>query len=107
VRSVRLYEGQARFDVIYGTVDRGNATDTAGVQKNASNSTQYFCNGSGGAATGAHRYFLTTTDDFNHDGKPDYVLSNGSTRGTAAWYIHNNIFAGGAYGRTLPRPAGM
>jgi hypothetical protein len=99
---VRLYEGQARFDVIYGTVPPGNMAATAGVQKNAINSTQYFCNGSGGAPTGAHRYFLTTTDDFNHDGKPDYVLSNGSTRGTAAWYMHNNIFAGGAYGPTLP-----
>ena len=30
---LRLYEGQARFDVIYGTV-RGNTSATAGVQKN-------------------------------------------------------------------------
>ena len=31
---LRLYEGQTRFDVIYGTVDNGNTSATAGVQKN-------------------------------------------------------------------------
>ena len=31
---LRLYEGQSRFDVIYGTVDQGNTSATAGVQKN-------------------------------------------------------------------------
>jgi hypothetical protein len=40
--------------------------------------------------------------DFNHDGKPDYVLYNGSTRQTAVWYMNNNVFAGGAYGPILP-----
>jgi hypothetical protein len=40
--------------------------------------------------------------DFNHDGKPDFVLYNGSTRQTAIWYMHNNIFAGGAFGPILP-----
>jgi hypothetical protein len=40
--------------------------------------------------------------DFNHDGKPDYVLYNGSTRQTAVWYMNNNAFAGGVYGPTLP-----
>jgi len=30
---LRLYEGQTRFDVIYGTVDNGNTSATAGVQK--------------------------------------------------------------------------
>src|SRR6266498_1410377 len=30
---LRLYEGQVRFDVIYGTVDLGNSSATAGVQK--------------------------------------------------------------------------
>src|SRR3954471_9108498 len=56
---LRLYEGQSRFDVIYGTVDSGNTSATAGVQKNtAPNFTQYFCNGSGGAATGGQSYTL-------------------------------------------------
>ena len=30
---LRLYEGQTRFDIIYGTVDNGNTSATAGVQK--------------------------------------------------------------------------
>ncbi|HJW37495.1 MAG TPA: hypothetical protein VJ420_02605 [Candidatus Udaeobacter sp.] len=50
---LRLYEGQTRFDVIYGTVEQGNTSATAGVQKNDICFTQYFCNGSGGPATGA------------------------------------------------------
>ncbi len=40
--------------------------------------------------------------DFNDDGKPDYVLYNGSTRQTAVWYMHNNVYAGGAFGPPLP-----
>jgi len=58
---LRLYEGQSRFDVIYGTVDNGNTSATAGVQKDvAPNFTQYFCNGTGAAATGGQSYTLTT-----------------------------------------------
>jgi N-acetylneuraminic acid mutarotase len=44
---LRLYEGQARFDVIYGTATNGNLTATAGVQRDNTCFTQYFCNGSG------------------------------------------------------------
>ena len=33
---VRLYEGQSRFDVIYGTVALGNSSATAGVEKDTS-----------------------------------------------------------------------
>jgi hypothetical protein len=40
--------------------------------------------------------------DFNHDSKPDFVLYNGSTRRTAIWYMHNNVYAGGAFGPILP-----
>jgi len=40
--------------------------------------------------------------DFNHNGKPDYVLYNGGTRQTAVWYMNNNVFAGGVFGPTLP-----
>ena len=54
---LRLYEGQPRFDVIYGTVDNGNTSATAGVQRDDTFFTQYFCNGSGGAATGGQSYF--------------------------------------------------
>jgi hypothetical protein len=55
---LRLYEGQARFDVIYGQMDNGNTAATAGVQKDNSNFTQYFCDGSGGEATGGQSYTL-------------------------------------------------
>jgi hypothetical protein len=40
--------------------------------------------------------------DFSHDSKPDFVLHNGSTRRTAIWYMNNNVYAGGAFGPTLP-----
>jgi hypothetical protein len=54
---VRLYEGQSRFDVIYGTLTNSNTSATAGVQK-VTDFDQYFCNGSGGAATGGQSYIL-------------------------------------------------
>jgi hypothetical protein len=53
---LRLYEGQLRFDVIYGTVTNGNTSATAGVQRDNTFFIQYFCNGSGGAATGGQSY---------------------------------------------------
>ena len=56
---LRLYEGQGRFDVIYGTVAQGNTSATAGVQKNDTTFTQYFCNGSGGAAISAQAYTVS------------------------------------------------
>jgi len=56
---LRLYEGQTRFDVIYGTVALGNSSATAGTQKNSSAFDQYFCNGSGQPATGGQSYIIT------------------------------------------------
>src|SRR4029077_8562049 len=56
---LRLYEGQSRFDIIYGTVTNGNTSATAGVQKNNTAFDQYFCNGTGGAATGGQSYIIT------------------------------------------------
>ena len=53
---LRLYEGQSRFDVIYGTLTSGNTSATAGVQRDDTTFTQYFCNGVGGAAIGAQAY---------------------------------------------------
>jgi Fibronectin type III domain len=55
---LRLYEGQTRFDVIYGTLTSGNTSATAGVQKNDTTFDQYFCNGSGSTATGGQSYTL-------------------------------------------------
>jgi hypothetical protein len=55
---LRLYEGQTHFDVIYGTLTNANTSATAGVQKNDTTFDQYFCNGSGGAASGGQSYML-------------------------------------------------
>jgi hypothetical protein len=102
---VRLYEGQTRFDVIYGFVQRGNTSATAGVQRYDGNFTQHFCNGSDGPVFSPQSYILSTTtefNDFNHNGKPDYVLYNGGTRQTAVWYMNDNVHTDGAFGPTLP-----
>ena len=40
--------------------------------------------------------------DFNGDGKPDYLLFNGSTRQTAIWHLNNNVLSSGLYGPALP-----
>jgi len=48
---VRLYEGQSRFDLIYGAIDDQGASATVGVQKDGSNFTQYECN-TGGLTNG-------------------------------------------------------
>jgi len=56
---LRLYEGEGgkgRFDVVWGAVASGNTSATAGVQRDNTFITHYFCNGSGGAATGGQSY---------------------------------------------------
>jgi hypothetical protein len=58
---LRLYEGQTRFDVIYGTVTNGNSSATAGVQRDDACFNQYFCNGSGGQPTGGWALVPTGT----------------------------------------------
>ena len=45
---------------------------------------------------------LITAADFNRNGKPDYVLHNVNTQGTAIWYLNNNVYVSAAYGPTLP-----
>jgi len=52
---LRLYEGQTRFDVIYGEMAYGNnysGGSTAGTQKDDNCFSQYFCSGVGGPASG-------------------------------------------------------
>jgi plastocyanin/elongation factor P hydroxylase len=42
-------------------------------------------------------------DDFNHDGKPDYVVYNAGTQQTAVWFLnYYNVYIGGASAPTLP-----
>jgi hypothetical protein len=50
----------------------------------------------------ASGYQLRGAADFNGDGKPDYVLSNPTTRQSAIWYMNNNVYVSAAYGPTLP-----
>ena len=40
--------------------------------------------------------------DFNHDGKPDYLLFQATSQGTSIWYMNNNLFVSSASGPTLP-----
>src|SRR4029077_3905633 len=47
----RLYEGQTKFDIIYGQVDQTGSSATVGVQKDTSTFTQYECN-TGGLTNG-------------------------------------------------------
>jgi len=78
---LRLYEGQSRFDIIYGTVAGGNTSATAGVQKDDTTFDQYFCNGSGGAATGGQSYTLQTcgTPTPTFTGTPSPTATNTAT----------------------------
>ena len=52
-----MYEGQLRFDVIYGTVTNGNTSATAGVQRDNTFFTQYSATAPVAAATGGQSYF--------------------------------------------------
>ena len=76
---VRLYEGQSRFDVVYGAVAGGNTSATGGVQKSDTVFTPYFCNGSGGAATGGQSYTQGVCPT------PTPTASPTPTCGPAAW----------------------
>jgi len=50
---VRVYEGQQRFDIIYGRVDQGGSGATVGVQKDTGISfTQFECNQAGALSSG-------------------------------------------------------
>src|SRR4029453_7566750 len=60
--------------------------------------------GSAWGPTPPSGWALVATDEFNNDGKPDYVIYNPSTRQTAIWYLNNNMFIGGAYGPSIPAP---
>ena len=48
---------------------------------------------------GAARAVVT---DFSGEGSPDYVLQRASTHQTGIWYLDNNVYAGSAWGPTLP-----
>jgi hypothetical protein len=50
---VRLYEGQQKFDFIYGQVDQGGSSATIGVQKDTgTSSAQFACNTAGSVSSG-------------------------------------------------------
>ena len=63
---------------------------------------RFFNTGGRYCAQPVRTWQISALGDFNHDGKPDYLLYNASTRRTAVWYMNNNVFLGGAYGPTLP-----
>jgi len=45
---------------------------------------------------------LPSATDFNDDARPDFLLSNPTTRQTAVWYMDKNVRVGSASGPTLP-----
>lgn len=58
---VRLYEGQDRFDVIYGTAAGAGSSATVGAQQGiGTRFSQYLCNGSGSLQSGLLLAFLHT-----------------------------------------------
>jgi hypothetical protein len=101
---LRLYEGQSRFDIIYGTLTNGNTSATAGVQRDNTTFTQYFCNGSGGTATGGQRYVLPAnpTYDFNNDCNADILWQNNSTGQRVIWLMNGTTFQSFVSFATVP-----
>jgi hypothetical protein len=57
---VRLYEGQTRFDIIYGAVPNTGASATVGVQHDAATATSFECN-AGGLSAGLQLTFRMQT----------------------------------------------
>src|SRR5207249_9773935 len=54
---IRLYEGQNRFDIVYGQQDQGGTSATVGVQRDSgSHFTQFECN-TGGLSSGLQLTF--------------------------------------------------
>jgi hypothetical protein len=97
---LRLYEGQSRFDIIYGTVSNGNTSATAGVQQNDTNFQQYFCNGAGGAATGGQSYILSSSCGGGCNGSKIYNIAgfgaSGQTNTTRIYDTGTNTWTTGA-----------
>ncbi|MFL5732660.1 MAG: hypothetical protein ACJ78Q_05605 [Chloroflexia bacterium] len=60
---VRLYEGQTRFDIIYGSIPTGGASATVGVQKSQVSGpvTEYECNTVGTLSDGQQLTFTPAT----------------------------------------------
>ncbi len=62
---VRLYEGETRFEIIYGNVADNGATATIGVQKNLGDSyTEYSCSGSAQVNLGTSLMFTMNPGTF-------------------------------------------
>ena len=71
----------------------GNSSATAGVQKNDSAFDQYFCDGSGGAATGGQSYILQScgTPTPTPTGYPKcYAHGNGYSNCNTDWNAHSD-----------------
>jgi hypothetical protein len=89
---LRLYEGQSRFDIIYGTVTNGNSSATAGVQQNDTNFQQYFCNGAGGSATGGQSYMSSCGTTCTPSWRTEPSIAN-ARRNPAAVAVGSNLYA--------------
>ena len=97
---LRLYEGQTRFDVIYGTVSSGNTSATAGVQKNDTAFDQYFCNGSGHACYRRAKLHPDTVQSVANaysiaQVQRQLLLRHGDSHGDGNCYSDGNCYANG------------
>src|SRR5262249_43501366 len=59
---VRLYEGQSRFDLVYGVLNDTGSSATVGIENNNSAFVQFECN-SGGLSNGLQLTFQQTCTD--------------------------------------------
>ena len=87
---VRLYEGQTRFDIIYGNLNGNGSSATVGVQKDTgSSSTTFECN-TGGLSTGLRLIFQSQScpDGGGSCGSPSLPIISQSPQPT-------NVCAGG------------
>jgi hypothetical protein len=79
----RLYEGQDRFDIIYGQVDQGGSDATVGVQRGTNlSATQYSCNTAGSLWPGLQltfRPYACGEPTFTPTGTPTITLTPTST----------------------------
>ena len=115
---LRLYEGQSRFDVIYGTVTGGNTAATAGVQRDDTTFVQVllqrlrgrghwraklYSAGLRNALTDANGYCNSDSDSDGHaNGNSDANCNcNGHADGNSNSYSHANSYS---YAKTHSNP---
>jgi HYR domain len=101
--SIRLYENQLKFDIVYGQIDQGGASAVIGVQRDASCFTQFECH-TAGVASGTRLTFMTTAAPCSLTCPADITTANTpGQQGTIVSYPSPT--GGGACGTVTCSPA--